>query len=291
VSGTVLVGFYDNGGLICDPINFPPIAKAHANPSIGVIDFAMAFDGSGSFDLDRDVPLSYHWNFDDGESSEAESPVHTFKGFGIFKVLLTVKDARGASSEVRLDIEVFDQPPTPSAHGDLVISEIMRAPSANGPAVGEYVEVFNPTATPFMLFGCLISDTASVSHEIQGDVVVPPGAFATLAVSEAAFAHPDYVYRPDPPSLGKTDGVIITCSGTIIDQVVYGVGDENSFPDTSGTSMNLDPDALDATLNDNGLNWCETPRRPEYWLTNVPPDGIFGDYGTPGAHNVVCDSD
>jgi hypothetical protein len=282
------VGFDAGGGLICDQINFPPIAKAQADPSPGIVNFPIVFDKSGSLDLDGDTPLSYKWDFGDGESSEEESPVHTFTDPGTYTVTLIVTDSRGASSEVSLALEVLDQPPAPNAHGDLVISEIMKNPSRTE-GVAEYFEIFNPTATPFTLLGCIISDNDGDSHEIELDVVVGPGAFATLAASAEAFPNPDpppgfvdpdYVYRsfaqPFPPSLDDTDEVILTCNGTVIDEVVY----DSMFPNLPGASMNLDPAALDADANDLASNWCNTP---------TSDDTLGGgDVGTPGIDNGNC---
>jgi hypothetical protein len=286
-AGTVLVGFNADGGLICDPINFPPIAKVQADPSAGVIGYAITFD-SGSFDLDGDLPLSFKWDFGDGESSLDESPMHAYTDPGTYTVTLIVTDFRGASSEASLALEVSDQPPAPNAHGDLVISEIMKNPS-RAETVAEYFEIFNPTATPFTLLGCIISDHGSDSHEIEFDVWVEPGAFATLAASAAAFPNPDpppdyvdpdYVYRSFVQDfafyLDATDEVILTCNGTVIDEVAY----DSLFPNLPGTSMNLDPDALDADNNDLSSNWCNTP----------PLDDTLGggDVGTPGTDNGDC---
>jgi hypothetical protein len=288
-AGTVLVGFNVDGGLICDPINFPPIAKVQADPSAGVIGHAITFV-SGSFDLDGDLPLSFNWDFGDGESSLDESPMHAFTDPGTYTVTLIVTDSRGASSEASLALEVSDQPPAPNAHGDLVISEIMKNPTRTE-GVAEYLEIFNPTATPFTLFGCTISDNDSDSHEIEIDVVVEPGAFATLAASAEAFPNPDpppapafvdpdYVYRsfvqPFAFFLDATDEVILTCNGTVIDEVAY----DSLFPNLPGASMNLDPDALDADANDLDSNWCNTP------LSDDTLGG--GDVGTPGTDNGNC---
>jgi len=222
------------------------------------------------------------WDLGDGGSSTKESPMHTYSTAGIFTAILTVTDSRGAASTpITLEVEVQEDlgPVTPTEHGDLVISEIMRDPSAQGENVGEYFEIYNPTATPFTLLGCIISDDGIDSHEIAEAVVIEPGAFATLAVSAAAFPNPDYVYNL--PSLtfflgNSEDEVIITCNGTVIDEVVYG----NSFPNVPGASMNLDPGALDAGANDSGINWCHTP------LGDDILDG--GDVGTPGASNGTC---
>jgi hypothetical protein len=282
------VGFDADGGLICDLINFPPIAKTQSDPSAGVVGFAIAFDGSGSFDLDGDRPLSFNWEFGDGESSSDESPMHAFTDPGTYTVTLIVTDFRGASSEASLAVEVSDQPPAPNAHGDLVISEIMKDPTRTE-GVAEYFEIFNPTATPFTLLGCIISDNQSDSHEIERDVVVGPGAFATLAASAEAFPNPDpppdfvapdYVYRsfvqPFAFFLDDTDEVILTCNGTVIDEVAY----DSLVTDLAGVSKNLDPGALNADANDLDINWCNTP----------PSDDALGggDVGTPGTDNGNC---
>jgi hypothetical protein len=281
-AGTFLVGISAEGGLVCDKINFPPVAKAQAHPPAGLVPLMVSFDAGKSIDLDGDFPLSFLWDFGDGASNPEESPVHTYSTAGIFTVTLTVTDSRGATSApVELEVEVQEDPGpvTPSAEGDLVISEIMRDPSAQGETVGEYFEIYNPTATPFTLLGCIISDDGIDSHEIAEEVVINPDAFATLAVSAAALPNPDYVYRSSTLTFfldNSEDEIIITCNGTVIDEVVY----DNSFPNAPGVSMNLDPGVLYADDNDSGINWCHTP------LGDDILDG--GDVGTPGASNGTC---
>jgi PKD repeat protein len=283
--GTFLVGIDAEGGLVCDEINFPPVGKAQANPLTGLVPLTVSFIDGETFDLDGDFPLSFLWDFGDGVSSTEESPVHTYSTAGIYTATLTVTDSRGATSApITLEVEVQEDlgPVTPSAEGDLVISEIMKDPSAQGETVGEYFEIFNPTATPFTLLGCIISDDGIDSHEIIEEVVIESVAFATLAVSAVAVPNPDYVYRsPIPPSLtffldNNEDEVILTCNGTVIDEVAY----DNSFPNVPGASMNLDPGALDADANDFGINWCNTPT-----IVDSLPGG---DVGTPGASNGTC---
>ncbi len=281
-AGTFLVGIGAEGGLICDKINFPPVAKAQADPPTGLVPLIVSFDAGESIDLDGDFPLSFLWDFGDGGSSTEESPMHTYSTAGIFTATLTVTDSRGAASApITLEVEVQEDlgPVTPTSHGDLVISEIMIDTTAVNENVGQYFEIYNPNSTPFTVLGCIISDDDTDIHEIAEDVVIEPGAFATLAVSAAAVPNPDYVYNL--PSLTffldeNADEVILTCNGTLIDEVAY----DTSFPNLPGASMNLDPDALDADANDFGNNWCNTPP-----LADTLPDR---DVGTPGADNGNC---
>jgi hypothetical protein len=282
--GTVLVGFNADGGLICDPINFPPIAKAQADPSSGVVDSPIAFDGSGSFDLDG-RPLSFDWDFGDGGTSTEISPVYTFTTAGTFMVTLLVTDAGGAESTATLDITVAAGPITPRNAGDLVITEIMKNPFNLAEDLGQYFEIFNPTAIPFTLRGCSITKSDGATHDITTDVIVDPGAYAILAPHPAAvlplLLDPENVYGRAFVFNFSADTIALTCNGEAIDTVIY----DGPFPTANGTSMNLDPEFLDEVSNDDGSNWCETQR--------IIPDNRLdsGDFGTPGAPNESCDED
>jgi PKD repeat protein len=286
------VGIGDEGHPVCEPINFPPIAKAQANPNTGVVDSAIAFDGSGSFDLDGDIPLLYLWDFGDFTTSTEESPVHAYSTAGIFTATLTVTDFRGATSipiTVEVDVQEDLGPVTPSSSGDLVITEIMHSPGSLGENVGQYFEIFNPTATQFTLRGCRIT-TSDGSHDITTDEIIDPGVYFVLAITAGAAppldpvndpSLPYYVYgdvfRLDP----DVDTIELTCNGDDIDTVAYDVYDnDNSFPVASEASLNLDPGALDADANDFGSNWCVTP--PSF-------DTLAGrDVGTPIVANGTC---
>jgi hypothetical protein len=275
--GAFIAGFDANGEIICSEINLPPVALAQANPISGSAPLIVSFDSSGSFDPDGDLPLIFDWDFDDGGSSQNASPVHTFESPGTFSVILTVTDSMGASSAAAVDVRVLDGPPAPTTPGQLVISEIMKDPSAKSETVGEYFEIFNPTSTPFNLFMCFISDDDSDLHEISADVVIESGDFAVLAITAVAVPAPNYVYDGLEFRLdNEADEIILTCNDRVIDRVAY----NGSFPDVGGTSMNLDRDVLNADPNDFGFNWCDTPRD----VDTLPG----GDVGTPGDPGVEC---
>ena len=276
--GTVLVGFDAEGNLVCNKINFPPVARALADTLTGMAPLTVNFDAGQSFDLDGDLPLSFEWDFGDDATRMEIAPAHTFENPGIFTVILTVMDSQGASSSAVLDIEVSEEQTTAPAPGQLVISEIMVNTAAVAERVGQYFEIYNPTATPFSLQGCTVSDDTGDEFNITADFVIPSGTFATFAVTTAQIPNPGYLYDYDDFSLAITaDEVIIKCNGAVIDRVAY----NGSFPSPSGTSINLDPAALDAALNDDGSNWCATPKDFAYSLP-------FGDFGTPGTPNVAC---
>ncbi len=168
--------------------------------------------------------------------------------------------------------------------GDIFISEVMRNPSAVSDGNGEYFEVYNNTASPIDMIGWVIKDDATTSenHTISSSAVVPAGGYFVFAINGDSGANGGitgaYSYDGDI-SLGNsgTDGIIIECSGTVIDEVIWDTG----FPPaTAGISMELSETffaRLSSTDNDTGSNWGLTPEGNTYG---------DGDRGTPGTLNA-----
>ena len=58
----------------------------------------VTFDGTHSFDPQKQYPLTYAWDFGDGTSGTGERPVHTYAAEGTYQVTLTATDAVGNAS-------------------------------------------------------------------------------------------------------------------------------------------------------------------------------------------------
>lgn len=164
---------------------------------------------------------------------------------------------------------------TCSNPGDIIITEVMQNPSINADPNGEYFEVYNTTGSPIDMSGWIIKDdlTAAESHTIVS-LIVPANGYAVIgnaAVPNGGVTM-DYTYGNDISLGNGTDGLIIECSSTTIDQVIWDNG--ATFPDPSGASMELSTTAFNSTDNDLGSNWG----------TAVTPFGD-GDLGTPGGPN------
>ncbi|MEO0470290.1 MAG: PKD domain-containing protein, partial [Bacteroidota bacterium] len=71
--------------------NSAPIAVASANPTAGTAPLIVSFDASGSSDPDND-PLTYSWDFGDGNTGSGLSPSHTYNAAGNFTAVLTISD-------------------------------------------------------------------------------------------------------------------------------------------------------------------------------------------------------
>jgi PKD repeat protein len=55
-------------------------------------------------------PLTYHWAFDDGNTSEEQSPNHTYENPGVYSAALTVTDAKGVSCNQTVSTTVSGGP-------------------------------------------------------------------------------------------------------------------------------------------------------------------------------------
>jgi len=76
--------------------NTPPTADT-GGPYTGISNTIIVFDGSGSTDPDGD-PLTYLWNFGDGNTGSAVNPSHIYTSVGTYNVTLEVTDSKGATN-------------------------------------------------------------------------------------------------------------------------------------------------------------------------------------------------
>ncbi len=173
--------------------------------------------------------------------------------------------------------------------GAVIVTEIMKDPSAASDTYGEYLEVTNVWTNPVNLDSWTIRDDGSDGHQIDkpSGIVIAPGQSAVLCRNDNASLNGGVVcdYDYDDFILGQTSGagdeVVLELDGVEIDRVDYLT---DSWPDTAGHSMNLDPAAYDPAANDLVANWCNTPTSDAYKLPG-------GDWGTPGDFNPTCSGD
>jgi PKD repeat protein len=98
-------------------INTPPVANANG-PYFGTVGILLNFDGSGSFDADGD-PLTYSWDFGDGETGSGESPSHTYALGGVYTVTLIVNDGK-IDSTPSTTTATINTPPVADANGPYI---------------------------------------------------------------------------------------------------------------------------------------------------------------------------
>jgi hypothetical protein len=160
--------------------------------------------------------------------------------------------------------------------GMLVINELMIDPVKAGDALGEWFELYNPSAFPIDIRGFKLTDLNPTpdSHTINSatPVIVPAGGLLVLGnnATKATNGGVDVAYQYGSFDLGNGgDEVIITAFGIEVDRVVY----PTTF-ESAGKSMELGINQRTYLLNDNTANWCVA----------TLPYGL-GDLGTPNAIN------
>ena len=109
------VPVYANGQLVAG--NEPgggdsPQAEISASVQSGEAPLTVSFDASGSFDPNGD-PLTYFWDFGDGETATGETALHTFQAAGNYTVELIVEDNDGntGSAEIGITVTGLNSPP------------------------------------------------------------------------------------------------------------------------------------------------------------------------------------
>lgn len=169
--------------------------------------------------------------------------------------------------------------------GDLIITEIMNNPNAVGDNNGEYFEIYNTTGSDIDIEGFQIKDADFDAFIIANGAPlnVPANGYLVLGNNADVMTNGgvtvDYSYGGDMFLSNSGDELIIVCdplgTPTSIDTVAYSSG--NGFPSLTGISLNLNPNNLNDSDNDDGANWCESSSM----LSG-------GDLGTPGAANDAC---
>ena len=175
-----------------------------------------------------------------------------------------------------------DTNPEGIVYGDLLITEIMFNPQSVEDTYGEWFEVYNNSLKTIDLNNLVITRDGDVNrHVINGDILLEPGEYYTLARSDDAVAGEKYIYGTDITLTNSIATLAISTFGTdgtdgqeIID-VTYG---ESGFPRPAGASINLNPLHFDAEEAKSGESWCTATI--EY---------NTGDLGTPGLQNSECE--
>jgi len=93
--------------------NAPPVADASFSQRTGFIGSFVILNGSGSYDADGFL-TRWFWDFGDGTQGTGERTIHAYQAFGVYTVVLTVTDDKGASGtdSILIDIGIANYPPT-----------------------------------------------------------------------------------------------------------------------------------------------------------------------------------
>jgi PKD repeat protein len=92
------------------------VAVVSGGSQTGVRGQVLTFDGSGSSDSDGD-PLTYAWDFGDGNTGNGAAPGHAYATLGTFTVTLVVSDGIESSAPVSTTVTITNRVPAASVGG------------------------------------------------------------------------------------------------------------------------------------------------------------------------------
>jgi hypothetical protein len=192
----------------------------------------------------------------------------------------------GATTEL---LTVTTYPASGIGAGDLVITEYMNDPNFVGDSNGEWIELFNPTASDVNIEYFTLSDNGADSVFLDNGgagIVIPAGGYAVIGNDADPLTNGGVpvIFEYDQTGsyflANNDDEIVLTdYAGTEIDRIEYDPG--AGWPDMAGTSIALDVAALDAVSNDLASNWALSTCT----LAGTPCNP---DTGTPALANDQC---
>lgn len=170
---------------------------------------------------------------------------------------------------------------SPPGLGDLVISEIFANPAGQDLTAREWLEAYvTPAAMGRDLNGLELvvgGSSKGVVGEGSQECIPILQNYLVLARNADPVENgglPADVVLVDGLSLENSNSTVsLEIAGKVIDSVAFA-------ETTNGASLQLEPDALNATSNDDPGNWCDA---------SVPFNGE-PEYGSPGVANPACDA-
>jgi hypothetical protein len=165
--------------------------------------------------------------------------------------------------------------PVEVRQGDLVIAEIMVAPTDCTASNGQWVELANITDVDLPIAGLRLGNGAA-DGILTGGTIPANGRVVGAPVGAAPCHGFEPEFRYDPVVWGSDEAARIELLSTQgrVDSVPYG-----EWGLATGASLQLDPAATSASSNDVESSWC----------VSIAPIGDGGDFGTPGEANRRCD--
>ena len=144
--------------------------------------------------------------------------------------------------------------------GDLIITEVMQNPDNVNDVDGEWFEIYNSTSDSINLNGLSVSDNGSDSFTVNRTLVIEAADYLVFGKNADSGTNGgvdmDYSYGSQMTLSNSDDEIILENDLGLVDMIAWDNG--QTFPDPTGTSMNLDPTYYTESDNDNGSNWCES---------------------------------
>ncbi len=234
--------------------NQKPIAQISSNVISGPLSTVYTFNGAGSYDPDNNTPLTYLWDFGDGNSTTTTTPTvnYSFTQAVNRTVTLRVRDT-GSPQETSLPVTLNVYPGNAAPSGTIVLNNVTT------PALTAGLDYYAG------------DDWAYNAINVTDDEALPPNAFEW----EVIFHHRDHTH-PFLPSLpGQSGTFTIPVTGETDPVVWYRVylriTDARGM--TTSTFVDINPITVDVTFTTSPAGGTVTVeggvRNTPYTITRV----------------------
>ncbi len=136
------------------------------------------FDGSSSTDSENKPVVSYAWDFGDGETALGSSARHTYAKEGVYRVILTVTDAKGVSDTFITSLHAtFPPPPDVLPPLEVIPPSTSAKPWVMGYYAGwswdvsQHPSTIDYTAMTHLVFGRVAPGGGSLPGGVAGEVI------------------------------------------------------------------------------------------------------------------------
>jgi Lamin Tail Domain/FlgD Ig-like domain/CARDB len=191
-----------------------------------------------------------YFNLDSGDSISVNTVMNSLSA-GNYQIIAKAVFALDENLSNNNKIKSFVVNPPGNNYNDIVIDEIMYAPSTGEP---EWVELFNRSASPINLKHWTISDNSTSVEIASSDILIPSEDYIVLTKDSSILNFYDVgseIVKVNIPPLNNTgDAVVIKDTlGVIIDSVLYS-------PDWGGNSGGKSLERISPDQNSNDeTNW------------------------------------
>ncbi|MFQ5654016.1 MAG: PKD domain-containing protein [Planctomycetota bacterium] len=224
---------YAQGGEVFYVNNVPPpVAAFSASGTSGELPLATTFLGES-----QGIITSYLWDFGDGETSTAESPIHSYLDPGTYSVTLTVTGPGGEDSVTDFNAINAELPPNyvfladiPVYAGEPIFHPVIA--THTDPLQGfQLAIVYDDANTPISEVSFAGTQVEALFPEFVVVQTTPNGAESELIVAVILDTQAPFDGRTIPPGIGQ---VFATLNYTVTFPLPMGLVSHFTFTDSLG---------------------------------------------------------
>jgi PKD repeat protein len=229
--------------IIGETVATPPIALFTTSTTKALAGESIFFNATASYDPDGNYPLTYTWDFKDGNTDSGITVEHAFDSYGTYNVILTVKDSEDLANSTQVAITIIDYPTanftlTPKVPiANQLVTFDATISQANGGTITSYAWDFNDgqtNTTAIVMHKYSSAGNYTVTLTVVDDELLSNSTTKVIRVTDYPVAN--FTYTPLEPLVDHTITFNATDSqanGGIIKNYAWNFGDEQTKSSTN----------------------------------------------------------